>query len=237
MKKKKAFTLAETLLALGIIGIIAAILAPVLTDMRPDHNKVIYLKAYDTLTESVQTIVNDTSIYPPLWNNGSAQYNVSRYPLLNNEQSQSPAFSDNKYSGSNKLGYLIADIMDGDSSSGDQNGVSFTTEGGTMAWQVKEDNTWSAANQKWSNLVTVNIEGDTSMPKLYGQNGYTDKPTTFQFCITASGNVIPLDAYGQMYAANRQDLKKDKNEKNNVKKYGTASKDISVPISHIQYED
>lgn len=42
--KKKAFTLAEALIALGVVGIVAALMLPLANKTKPDAMKVKYLK-------------------------------------------------------------------------------------------------------------------------------------------------------------------------------------------------
>ena len=47
--KKFGFTLAEVIVTLGIIGLLAAITAPLLGSLTPDQNKIKVLKAYKIL--------------------------------------------------------------------------------------------------------------------------------------------------------------------------------------------
>ena len=44
--KKLAYTLAEVLITMTIIGIIAAVTFPMANKFMPDRNKVLYLKTY-----------------------------------------------------------------------------------------------------------------------------------------------------------------------------------------------
>ena len=44
MKKASGFTLAEVLIALGIVGIIGALVVPMTNKFRPDVMKIKYLK-------------------------------------------------------------------------------------------------------------------------------------------------------------------------------------------------
>lgn len=50
---KKAFTLSEALVTLAIIGVLAAILIPVVNNVKPDKDKILYKKALYTLTNAV----------------------------------------------------------------------------------------------------------------------------------------------------------------------------------------
>ena len=60
---KKGFTLAELLVTLGTIGVLAAITAPMITGLMPDKNKMMVIKAYKTLSDINQELLDDPSIY------------------------------------------------------------------------------------------------------------------------------------------------------------------------------
>jgi len=64
MKKQKAFTLGEVLIVIGLIGIIATLLLPVLSQMQPDRRKLMFRKAYTTIDRIVTELVNDDVFYP-----------------------------------------------------------------------------------------------------------------------------------------------------------------------------
>lgn len=62
MKKfvnKKAFTLTEIMIVLVILGVLALVLIPTIKNMMPDDRIIKYKKAYYTLQEIVNDIVND----------------------------------------------------------------------------------------------------------------------------------------------------------------------------------
>lgn len=61
---KKAFTLAELLVVLAVLGVIAAIVTPVVFDAMPNENMIRFKKAYYTFEKAVQTLANDTNLYP-----------------------------------------------------------------------------------------------------------------------------------------------------------------------------
>jgi prepilin-type N-terminal cleavage/methylation domain-containing protein len=60
---KKAFTLAEVLTTLAIIGVISAVLIPALFTSLPNNNKYLYKSAYKTVEEVVSELINDSSLY------------------------------------------------------------------------------------------------------------------------------------------------------------------------------
>lgn len=57
---KKAFTLSEALVTLAIIGVLAAILIPVINNVRPDKDKVTYKKALYSMQSAVSNALDST---------------------------------------------------------------------------------------------------------------------------------------------------------------------------------
>lgn len=63
---RRAFTLAETLITLAVIGIIAAMVVPEIMKTSPDTNVILFKKAYSTIETVISNMINDESIYPSL---------------------------------------------------------------------------------------------------------------------------------------------------------------------------
>lgn len=57
---KKAFTLSEALVTLAILGVLAAILIPVINNVRPDKDRLTYKKALYTLQSAVSNAMDST---------------------------------------------------------------------------------------------------------------------------------------------------------------------------------
>lgn len=60
----KGFTLAEVMVVLGILGVLAAFLVPAIFQTAPNNNKVMFKKAYYTLEQAVSNMINDDNSYP-----------------------------------------------------------------------------------------------------------------------------------------------------------------------------
>lgn len=60
----KGFTLAEILLTLFIVGVLAAVLIPTITQLAPNNNKAMFKKAYNVIGKAVENMINDESSYP-----------------------------------------------------------------------------------------------------------------------------------------------------------------------------
>lgn len=59
----KAFTMAEVLTVLVVLGVLAAILIPAIATTRPDQNRVMFKKAYYLTERLISEIVNDEELY------------------------------------------------------------------------------------------------------------------------------------------------------------------------------
>ena len=62
--QKFGYTLAETLIALGIVGVLAALMLPMINKIKPDTTKISYLKVYDVINEAVDIMINNQTVYP-----------------------------------------------------------------------------------------------------------------------------------------------------------------------------
>lgn len=56
---KKAFTLSEALITLAILGVLAAILIPVINNVRPDKDRITYKKALYSMQGAVSNAMDD----------------------------------------------------------------------------------------------------------------------------------------------------------------------------------
>ena len=62
--KNKAFTLAETLIVLCLIGVLATMMITSFNKSTPDKRKLLFKKAYSVAESVVGELVNDESLYP-----------------------------------------------------------------------------------------------------------------------------------------------------------------------------
>ncbi len=63
LKMKKAFTLAEVLITLTVIGIITAVIIPVAIHSKPDENVMKFKKAHNTLYQVISTLINSDEYF------------------------------------------------------------------------------------------------------------------------------------------------------------------------------
>ena len=117
---KKGFTLAEVLVTLGAVGVIAAITAPMLSSLMPDEHKTKVLKYYKTVQDINQALLNDPFYYYDYTEiNNETRYiklglssfgNKSRFSGL--AENVTDYEYNTKYKGSQKYCYLLADKLE-----------------------------------------------------------------------------------------------------------------------------
>ena len=82
---KKGYTLAEALITLGIIGIIAALIVPAANKARPNQNKIKFLQTYDTIETQIKNFTQNSRYFPTCqdFNDGNGVRCFPDYPLYN----------------------------------------------------------------------------------------------------------------------------------------------------------
>ncbi len=228
---KPAFTLTETLVALCIVGIIAAITLPIINHVKPDKNKIMYLKAYDSIMTATKSLVSDSSLFAAtrVYNDASGKtYNIdiTKYPLLDYESTKNEIYHNSpNHRGNVKFCNLLKDSFhnvtvvhscsvhssDNDltSQSFDEN-YNFVTANG-MQWWVQPYRPDPIVTKRFYETVIVDVNGSDGPNSVWNAN-LGNVPDRFVFYITASGDTIPADPYGKMYIDRRKYWGKDEDE-------------------------
>ena len=244
--KKSGFTLAEVLIVLSIIGISAALILPAINNLKPDQNKIMYLKVHDSLGQSIQTLASNSKLFPVC--RQADNISCVKHPLLNTEAPVDERYKD--YDGRTKLCNLLALSMSvnqdnincsensynfsGASFDNDfTNNISFTTQNG-MQWRIVPQ-ALSAANgsAEYQTDIYVDINGNTVPNCIYGDE--CPNPDRFKFLVDASGRVYAGDPMGQLYLAHRRAITKNNDEVQN-EHYIASLEDIKTGIRNFGYE-
>lgn len=223
--KQQGFTLAEVLIALCIIGVIAAITMPMVNKFRPDKTKVLYLHSYDSLTLAVGDIANNTEIYPEIGNNNLV---FKDYPFMNFEAA---TYAGNNISGgTNKLCRALATsfniLEDVESIVSDttvacndtytpynkttnspfnisftnKNGVEFmvTTNANNPIQPAPQANTYTT-----DVIIDINGSDAENGPNCVYNENSCKIPDRFTFKIAADGSLRPTDEAGLVFLETR----------------------------------
>lgn len=199
MKKFKGFTLVELMIALSIIGILSALVLPMMSNNSPSKNKMMMKKAYFTIEDVVSNLVSDLSLYPEI--------NSSGNQCVGFDNTDSVTVNSVSYSGATKFAKLFANNLnvDGDVSTSD-NKVSFITNDG-LSWEVTgatsspptEITTLEPGSKVWQ-TITVDVNGAKKPNCVQGESacsGRTDGFDKFTVYVSHSGKVVPKS--GQTY--------------------------------------
>lgn len=238
--KKLAYTLAEALIAMVIIGIIAAITLPMMNKFMPDGNKALYLKTYDSLVEITQALVANPRLYP-ITNEGDGTI-YTNYPLYNTDFI---ATVDGTNYGGNLAKYcqLLAtsfgDVPTNCSSnplptepSWTEDNISFTAPNG-IAFMVYTDagleNGEIGRLVRYRSDVYIDVNGVEKGNNCSFDATSCKQPDRFKFEVSSDGKVIASDIKGQEYLATRMSLRlyKDDDLRNS----------LSLIVANLEDED
>lgn len=207
---KKGFTLAELLITLGIIGLVAAITAPILTGIMPDKDKVQVLKYYKMISDITTDLLNNPGIYWVPAGNYCKGLGCAQQPLV-------PPYNEGYFSYYCKYSRLLAANMElvEDVPESTGNTITFKTIDGTD-WYAWENALGGTDN--FSAYLEMDLNGKDQGVNCY----YTSrcrKPDTFRFHIDTYGKITGADPLTRAYLNNRYKL----NDKR--KDYRTAAAD------------
>ncbi len=157
----KAFTLTELLVALGVIGILCAILLPVIFNMLPNQNTIMAKRAYYMVQTVVADLINDEGCYPDKTSATGTNhkygfddgYGTANCLLWGGEEKTNTI--DTPGNADEKFGKLFVDKIDTLKSSVSSTGTSFTTGDG-MTWIMSKGFNGGGKNSTITVVVDVN---------------------------------------------------------------------------------
>ena len=231
--KKNGFTLAEALIALGIVGVVAALILPMANKFKPDQNKITYLKTYDSLVETVKAAASNKKIYPVMNSNEIREEykNVvySDYPLYNTIGVNNVFSGVNLAQGEKKFCEVLAYSFGADKNSincsvNNLTGTnySFKTKAGADFIVKTTVKAPSANKGDFKSEVLLDIDGlKNGKNVLYSEDNTS--PDQFKFVIYADGRVAPNDEKGRSYLTTRSNWKKTDDNMDNLTYEGANS--------------
>ena len=108
-KHKWGFTISEMLVALAVLGILGAVLTPVIRKIMPDQNKVMIKRSYYQVTNTVAKMLDDDTLYSPYGAVGSGNETTPIYSGFDNKGTVN--FNGKNYSGNSKFGGIFSAIL------------------------------------------------------------------------------------------------------------------------------
>lgn len=203
--KKFGYTLAEVLIAMTIIGVLASLTLPMVNKFKPDSSKAMYIRAYDSIAEILSVLVDNTTIYPvkntddgpsyletPLANTVAVNYDGISIPAGNNKMCYVFAISFNAtapYCARNAA--ALTNVTN--------DNYDFITKNGIRFWYT------SSVAGKATFLIDVDPKTDSFNCEYNATS--CKHPDRFRFNIEPNGS-FTVDAKGQEYINDRLNLKR-----------------------------
>lgn len=174
MKKLKGFTLTELMVAMGVIGILVAVVTPAIMKTRPNKNKMMIKKSFYTAEQIVSTLINDERLYPDMkeiCDRGVVEGEdpTKVYCAFGFDYDNSVRYEGETYAGNTKFADLFASRLNVKTED-ETNHIYYTTDGikwdlsGTVgAWTKGQDTPGKFGNQTNAagiGKITVDVNGD-----------------------------------------------------------------------------
>lgn len=199
--KKNGFTLAEVLVTMAIIGVVAAITFPTINRIMPDKDKGMVLKAFKTLNEVNNDILTNPSLY--MYGDGSTGCD-GPFILKCTEKPLDENHSANEFKGASKYPYLFAESLAlSENISVSNNAYNFTTIDGVQ-WRMTFTAKPNPALERYNITITT---GNPSRDNTCTYNKTTcTNPGQFSFMVDMKGTVSAVDPLARAYLENPNDL-------------------------------
>lgn len=160
---KKGFTLAEVMLTVAVVGILAAVLTPAIVNVSPSSSKVMLKKSYAGLERAIDELSNDNLRYPDN-QTGNTTDTLAKVSMGFNYTTivTTDVFAMNMPTGVNKFCYLLGDKLDtvdtinATSCPTSGNGNFVTADG--IAWTIVQG-TSPLKNDDYSTKIIMDMNG------------------------------------------------------------------------------
>jgi prepilin-type N-terminal cleavage/methylation domain-containing protein len=239
--KNKGYTLAEVLITIGIIGILAAVLLPLINKYKPDANMAMFIKTYDTIVTATNELVSNEQLYPikntDEISTTALPTNYSSYPLYN---TSAVTINGNTISGNSKYCNLLALSFNttGSISCSDEYAEPHAPGDYTFAYTPSFKMTngveldirtyrddYYAANPAYKSDIYIDIDGFSKGKNCFYASKSCEQPDRFKLVVLANGQVHAADIKGDAYLKRRANWKLRKDN------LGTCNSFIDYPYT------
>ena len=214
--KKLGFTMAELLVTLGIIAVVAAMTAPMVGGLLPDKNKATVLKIYKTVSEINEEVLNDPTIYRRTDNCTGLDCTDVAGDVKYQPSESSPDYNSDVgwsfYSGRYKYARVLFvnlnknhDTQIRVGTDGNVATMQFTTTD-NLVWYVSGNGQPGSVHQI---MIDTNPDGGNNCS--YGE-GCTNKPDRFLFNVSNKGIVSGADPLTRAYLSNTEKMNDKKTD-------------------------
>ena len=255
--KNKAFTLAEILVTLGIIGIVVAITLPLVNKAKPDNTKIMFLKTYQEMVKAIQESAYNTAIYQPTYEyekNGDVYMIQVKHPLLSvygpeitlpNGDVLRNAVQKNKICNVMAAAFGVSgsgcNDTDNTAKSPKEFDKSFTIKNGIDVWvttkfpeysQFYEVFSADAARKDYFTVIYFDVNGSAA-PNCYYHATGCKSPDRFKLIVSRDAEVYIADPVGRYYYNNQTSVKKKEMTIDSSEKVYKTMEDINYALNDL----
>lgn len=190
MLRNKAFTMAEALIVLSVVGVLAALSVVATNNSKPDESVIMFRKGYATASKIIQNMMNDTTLYPRANQMrvssklGSTAYNKTG--LADTTGTNKNNFAYNFALLANPVTSLTGTNCKNFTDTSIEKNCKFTTADG-IYWEVSSIMTSSNPNA----YITMNLFGSNSNGCTYNKDT-CPMPTKFILRVNKFGKIKPV---------------------------------------------
>ena len=218
---KKGFTLQELLISMAIIGLIAAAIAPAINSIMPDKRKAMYMKAYNTLTNTTNEILSDPSLYfTKYYSTGELLCSGLGCPDLPVDYAPCNE-ADWKCQGTIfKFPKIFATKVNYVERTSPVPGSIISTNIKTIDgidWTFKATK-FSTTNTEFDVIVDVNYKNTNTKNKCTYNSSTCPNPDKFEFKIDNDGGITVIDPLGRAFLENPTEMNSIREDKVRAKK-------------------
>lgn len=200
---KKGFTLAEMIATLGIIGVLAVILMPMLSGVQPNEEMLKFKKAYYIAERVIAELVNDEDLYPDSDVAGAPQFfgNTEAVNYKNEVRQGNTKFCElfaTKINKSSEVDCTEKTFADGTAPSGSVN----TSD--SMVWILPITN---FADANTAEEIQIDVNGNKA-PNCFYNATTCARPDRFTIKVFQDGRVM-VDGQMEIEYLNRTKISKD----------------------------
>lgn len=179
MRNDKAFTLAEVMITMAILGILASVLLPAVSKVRPNENKALFKKAYYVAERVVGELINDDNLYPVMEGTTVGLDNLDEVQYISKKYSDTDKFCKLFAAKVNTINDTV-NCVAGSATPTDSNVPSFITSDGIMWYMPITD-------FKADKSITVDVNGEKRPNCSFSTTCV--KPDRFQIWIQPDGKM------------------------------------------------
>ncbi len=226
--KKSGFTLAELMITLGIIGIGAALVAPAISNLMPNKNKIYALKAYNSISEITNHILDDQTIYyhKLVVTDGEARGTNDCIGLGCTYMPVATPYNTNDYTGTKKYGELLNAFLAKEPAIGERD--EFVMENNVIFKITDTDEDVNTDNKKVLHTkIELKVPGKEENDKTFSET--CKRPNIFTLEVDTYGKLTPTDPMLKAYLespTSMSNIKKDINRATQLLKANSQEEEI-----------